>query len=159
MNKICSPSLWPSVHAGLQGWQLGQGEGARNGGQRLMIHELARRTIDWKWSPCCSASAFKWRRPESHRPCPVVPQRSAIMMWTFSKPIARTGGPPGRLSGTLRARRHDAWRSGAALLCRNSYRTRMQHVPPQGARTPYASSFVKKVCRGPRQNGNFYAIS
>ena len=37
-DNICLPPLTQSVRAGVPGWVLEQGEGARNRGQQLMLH-------------------------------------------------------------------------------------------------------------------------
>ena len=44
-DNICLPPLTQSVRAGVLGWVLEQGEGARNGGQQLMVHGADRRTV------------------------------------------------------------------------------------------------------------------
>ena len=40
------PPLMQSVRAGVQGWVLERGECAHSGGQQLMVHGAARRTVD-----------------------------------------------------------------------------------------------------------------
>ena len=44
-DNICLPPLTQSVRAGVPGWVLEQGEGARNGGQQLMVRGADRRTV------------------------------------------------------------------------------------------------------------------
>ena len=46
VHKKSSPPQSQSVRAGVPGWVLEQGEGARNWGQQLLVHGAARRTVD-----------------------------------------------------------------------------------------------------------------
>ena len=49
-SRMCAPEcthpLQQSVWAGVLGWVLQQGEGARNGGQQLVVHGADRPTVD-----------------------------------------------------------------------------------------------------------------
>ena len=49
ISSACKKSMPPksqSVHAGVMGWVLEQGESACNWGQQLVVHGAARRTVD-----------------------------------------------------------------------------------------------------------------
>ena len=45
-DNICLPPLTQSVRAGLPGWVLERGECAHSGGQQLVVHGAARRTVN-----------------------------------------------------------------------------------------------------------------